>query len=98
MKFHPNRIDRKNYESILNAPNEKLRFQLRLNIRESVMNKLEVSVVELDERLEQQSTAVLALASLASLVASNAYALNEDTCGNLQNMPCETTSCGLFSW
>jgi len=62
------------------------------------MSKLEVSVIELTGRLEQQSTAVLALASLASLAATNAYALEEDTCGNLQNMPCEQASCTLWSW
>ncbi|UVW29021.1 hypothetical protein [Massilia sp. H6] len=62
------------------------------------MKKFSVSVVELSGRLEQQSTAALAFAAIASLSASNAYALEEDTCGNRQDMPCEKSSCAIFTW
>jgi hypothetical protein len=62
------------------------------------MNKFSVSAVELNSRLEQQSTAVLAFAAVASLAATNAHAVQDDKCGNLQNEPCEEASCSIFRW
>jgi hypothetical protein len=58
-------------------------------------NAFKVSAVKLDSRFEQQSALAGAVAVVAALSASSAYA-KEATCGNLQNEPCPV--CCTISW
>lgn len=59
--------------------------------------KFSVAVVELDARLEQQSALTVALAAVGTLAATSAQAV-DNSCGNMQDMPCSSPSCSIFSW